>query len=315
MVAKTGDQGYFVLPNLPVDGHLQASIAAEGFGTTNAVVRLAESTTIRMECPGGIHGALVTANGTSALDGTLLTLIGPLDEPAAEERRADFFLYYRPQSRADAQGVFRFDNLRSGKYEVHIQMRADLPCAAESLPVVEVKPGLQTAISVPLVTAVRVRGRIVDKLSKQGIAGVQARFLVDSSGENARYPFLAATDNTGAQAAVLAIQAARIGYPDMVGVIDRVLATRRTPERFSVAGTAGENLAMLKFLALVDPSTAQSLLHTMEPRIDRILNASRFTSWLDAWALVDPSFPESGYDAPWPEISRIQLRCFLALIW
>jgi hypothetical protein len=90
-----------------------------------------------------------------------------------------------------------------------------------------------------------------------------------------------------AQAAVLAIQAARIGYPDMVGVIDRVLATRLTPDRFS-RWAADENLAMLKFLALVDLPTAQNMLYAMELRIDRIRKASRWESWLAAWALADP---------------------------
>jgi hypothetical protein len=66
------------------------------------------------------------------------------------------------------------------------------------------------------------------------------------------------------------------------------LATRLTTERFSAAGAADENLAMLKFLALVDLPTAQSMLYAMEPRIDRMGKGSRWKSWLIAWALTDP---------------------------
>lgn len=198
LVAKTGDQGYFILPDLPVHGHLQASIAAEGFGRASAIFRLAESTTIRMERPGGIDGTLVTANDTGVLDGILLTLTGTRDPLSAEKRHDDFLLYDWPASRASDRGVFRFDNLRPGRCEVHVEMRADLPYAAESVPVVEIKPGQRTAVSLPLVSAVPVHGRFVDKLSGQGIAGVKVRFLVYGSGQTMQYSFLAATDDTGA---------------------------------------------------------------------------------------------------------------------
>jgi hypothetical protein len=89
-----------------------------------------------------------------------------------------------------------------------------------------------------------------------------------------------------AQAALLAVQADMIGYPDMESVCHRVLASR-------MAGDSGsgdllwENVTQVALLALVQPELARDVLQILESRI------ARMKTGLLAWSLVAPDqFPD-----------------------
>lgn len=99
-----------------------------------------------------------------------------------------------------------------------------------------------------------------------------------------------------AQAAVLAVTAQQIGYPDLESAINRALATRPTTggkgNRFDGPGRVLESSTMLAmFLALIDRDSAKQVLQSIEPQSDSI--GSGFSGvgreeWFKAWALVDP---------------------------
>lgn len=97
-----------------------------------------------------------------------------------------------------------------------------------------------------------------------------------------------------ARAAILAIEAEQIGYPDMQSVIYRVLATRATADvnSFSSPVQALEcNMMMALYLALIDPDNAKQVLQAIEPHSDCIgsgYSGVQRYEWLKAWALVDP---------------------------
>jgi hypothetical protein len=95
-----------------------------------------------------------------------------------------------------------------------------------------------------------------------------------------------------AQAAVLALQADRIGYPDMESVCLRVLASRM-PSGDSGSGALWENMTQAVLLALVQPELARDVLQIMDSRVQRTKASVAWKSWTLAWSLVDPDqFPD-----------------------
>jgi hypothetical protein len=99
------------------------------------------------------------------------------------------------------------------------------------------------------------------------------------------------------RAALLAVQAKEIGYPDMESVVHRVLASRMsTKESYSVAAVTKSHVTMAMVLALVDPGTAREVLQSVEPQMEAIgseASGIRRDAWLQAWALADPGqFPQ-----------------------
>jgi hypothetical protein len=91
----------------------------------------------------------------------------------------------------------------------------------------------------------------------------------------------------GDEAAFLAVQAQRIGYPDMESVVDRVLACRPTARgKSSSTDVVDSEVYTAAFLGLVDTRTARGILDSIEshrPAIGKIA----LGAWLEAWLLVD----------------------------
>jgi hypothetical protein len=96
------------------------------------------------------------------------------------------------------------------------------------------------------------------------------------------------------RAAILAIEAQEIGYPDMESVIYRVLAARAVAnvnDFNSPAAVQECNMMMALYLGLIDPEIAKQVLQAIEPHSDCIgsgYNGILRIEWFKAWALVDP---------------------------
>ncbi|HBO46250.1 MAG TPA: hypothetical protein DD670_20460, partial [Planctomycetaceae bacterium] len=76
-------------------------------------------------------------------------------------------------------------------------------------------------------------------------------------------------DRRAIVAAFLAVQARRIGHPDMESVVWRVLASRATTkDTWSPASAAERNVAAALILALVDPAAAREMLEPYEDKGD-----------------------------------------------
>jgi hypothetical protein len=96
-----------------------------------------------------------------------------------------------------------------------------------------------------------------------------------------------------ARAALVAVHAQRIGYPDLQSVSDRVLASRPSLGEAGASDRAFESsLPMAVILAVADPETAgQFLLRVLEPQaayLDAAENRLTKAEWFEAWALADP---------------------------
>ena len=99
-------------------------------------------------------------------------------------------------------------------------------------------------------------------------------------------------------AAFLAVQARRIGYPDMESVVFRVLATRPGTKE-SLSRSAGSFMAVAAVLALADPEAAKEMLRAAESRPDWTgpgggLMAERHG--LIAWSLANLKRAEELFD-------------------
>jgi protocatechuate 3,4-dioxygenase beta subunit len=111
-----------------------------------------------------------------------------------------------------------------------------------------------------------------------------------------------------AKAALVAVHAQRIGYPDLQSVSDRVLASRLTLRDATVPGQALESsLALAAILAMADPETAGQLLRALEPQMAHLdATGSRLTktNWFQAWALADPKHAVELAEREWAAGSK-----------
>jgi hypothetical protein len=105
------------------------------------------------------------------------------------------------------------------------------------------------------------------------------------------------------RAAFLAIQAQRIGYPDMESIVDRVLACRPTRKSDSSAArvmqTLESEIFTAAFLGLVDPQAARHILDSIEPQYREIGSGSSTDDrviWIKAWLLADAKRGQTLFD-------------------
>lgn len=94
-----------------------------------------------------------------------------------------------------------------------------------------------------------------------------------------------------AQAALLALQAHWVEYPDLERLVWQVLAQRpTTAQDDSPARVVESQVIMALFLALVDPDLARQLLEDLQSRSDLVGSGHGGVGrehWVHAWALVD----------------------------
>jgi hypothetical protein len=94
-----------------------------------------------------------------------------------------------------------------------------------------------------------------------------------------------------AQAALLAVHAQRVEYPDLERLVWQVLALRPTNQQDdSPARVVESQVVMALFLALVDLDIARQMLEDLQPRSELVGAGSSGIGrdqWVDAWALVD----------------------------
>jgi protocatechuate 3,4-dioxygenase beta subunit len=94
-----------------------------------------------------------------------------------------------------------------------------------------------------------------------------------------------------AQAALLALQARRVEYPDLERLVWQVLAQRpTTTQDDSPARVVESQVIMALFLALVDPDLARQMLEDLQSRSELVGAGHSGVGrehWVNAWALVD----------------------------
>ena len=94
-------------------------------------------------------------------------------------------------------------------------------------------------------------------------------------------------------AGTLVLQAARIGHPDMLSVVNRALAARLCASQlYSPVQAAECNAQLAALLAMADPATARDVLQWLEPQSEQLAHprsSGNCDCWILAWLLAEPS--------------------------
>jgi hypothetical protein len=109
------------------------------------------------------------------------------------------------------------------------------------------------------------------------------------------------------KAAMLAVHARRIGYPDLQSVCDRVLASRPPFRAVSPERALESSLGVAVILAAADPETARPLLHALEPHAAQFYageDRRMKSQWFIGWALADPEHAAELADRRWAAGSK-----------
>lgn len=171
---RTAADGGFVLSKIPEQAHVRCEVSAPGFGKPMAVFAAKDAVTIKLRRTGGLSGSLGPLDGVDADKGGYklrVTRQNPEAETAAEEGEE---LSYAAELTTGAGGAFQGGDLPPGRYEISPVAGQGRPFIASPKIYAEVKPNEKTlGVCVPLAPTARVTGRVIDRETRQGIAGVE----------------------------------------------------------------------------------------------------------------------------------------------
>jgi protocatechuate 3,4-dioxygenase beta subunit len=168
---KTNDDGGFVLKSVPTHGGVMVRLHATGFGSPGITFDSGQPVSIRLERAGSVAGALTGAKDLNAAAGVKLAII--LRSAHMPGNETALLLHYFTDLTSQKDGTFCFAELPPGRYSISPSLAETLPYYTEPTADFEVKPGSAiTGLSIPLLPAVAVRGRVIDKDSGAGIKDV-----------------------------------------------------------------------------------------------------------------------------------------------
>jgi protocatechuate 3,4-dioxygenase beta subunit len=180
--ALTGDDGSFHIRGLPARGTAALDCTSPAHGHFRILVNLDGETIVRLRPAGRIQGR-VTSMTPEALNQCRLW-VRREDDPD-DQQAATFQLvhagYYRPKS----DGQLAIDNLPPGRYVIWPDLPRDGRDYARRIARLEVPPGRESKeVVIDVQKGLSVRGRFVDHLTGQPVAGVELglnRFEADNS--------------------------------------------------------------------------------------------------------------------------------------
>jgi hypothetical protein len=182
VVARTGDDGRFVLRGVPVEGDVMVEVVAPQFGSPWIFWELHKSVTIRLERPGSVAGSLAGRGGLPVA-GVRVRLNKIWDPDDA--RYFGYSVSGDQETRAATDGSFLFPAVLPGTYAVQGQLEEKSLSAAGVSPRLRVKPGERTAnIAIIIRRLVTIRGQVVDRQTKAGVPGVSLQFYTTLDTQN-----------------------------------------------------------------------------------------------------------------------------------
>jgi len=175
LTTETDADGRFRFKQFPGSGQVYARIRAGEFGEPLAMWNLGKSITIRLSRPGNLQVAVPCPKDAKAVAGLPLFVMGNI-EAAPSEKEAVSLLYFQEVT-TQKDGTFLLEKLPPGKYTVQSKFPASLPYCADKDVAAEVKSGETTREKITLKPAVKLQGKVADKATSKGGAGVRLALI------------------------------------------------------------------------------------------------------------------------------------------
>jgi RNA polymerase sigma factor (sigma-70 family) len=220
----TAPDGSFVIKGIPDGTSVSAAIDAPAFGSPTVQWVTSHAVTIALDSRlGRIAGRLRPPDAQGPVPQGRLWL---RTAPRPENRPPGGFEVFETRDiAAEKDGSFRFDRLPPGRYVVEADFGQDGFIATHRENEVEVGPGAEVPLEIPLEREPMITGRVIDARTGKGIAGMElhsveldqrhnrvvARATTDADG---RYRIAARPGKTMIQAANLPETYLRIDYSD-----------------------------------------------------------------------------------------------------
>ena len=173
MFAATTDRdGAFTLSGIPVGAQVQAKIDAREFGSPVVHWTEVDRSTITLDGrTAQVGGSVVTLDG-KALRGPLSLEIRSTQRSESSTQHS-FVLQIAKTVMVGTDGSFRFDAVPPGPYELSQPIDPKAVYRAEPLADLKVTPGADvTGLRVNAIAQFAIKGRVIDAVNGEGIAGV-----------------------------------------------------------------------------------------------------------------------------------------------
>lgn len=170
---ETDADGSFTLGSMPLEGKVTAEITAPGIGAFRAEWDLQKPLMLPLVQPGKIEGKFDAPSAIESLADIKIYLSTRSTRESTKDQSYHLFpLNY--ETTPDKDGRFEFASVPPGKYNIHPSFtESTAPYNANPTADFEVKAGETTKISIPLSSAIEIRGQVVDQETGKGIQGVR----------------------------------------------------------------------------------------------------------------------------------------------
>lgn len=165
----TGDDGNFVLPGIPHPGLLHLKVTLRTGYEVRTRFDVERKKEIVIAQPGKLVVKFTGIDDPTALRDSLWGALSSNDDSASEFALS---CYCQETNRGTVE--LSIDGLHPGHGWIQADYQSNVPFVYSSVhsPQFSIKSGETTKLSIPLVPAIKVTGRVVDQNTKQGINGV-----------------------------------------------------------------------------------------------------------------------------------------------
>jgi len=178
----TAADGSFVFKGIPPGARVHANVAAPAFGSPTISWNTTRPVTIVLDGRlGRIKGRLKPPDARGFARQFRLPLHS--SPQSGNSALGPYEVFCRRDGSTDKDGAFQFDNLPPGRYVVDTFFGQDGLIAPKPQYEIEVRPGADAQLEVPLQRLPTITGRLVDSQTGKGIAGVNLMSLLLEEGK------------------------------------------------------------------------------------------------------------------------------------
>lgn len=183
--ATTKDDGKFVLPGVPLGASVYAAVSAPGYGNPHIGWDQGQAGEFQLEKAGRLRIRFHGADDVKKLAGLSLSVFVRSQGAAPKSER---FVNFHKDVKATGAETLEVDDVLPGQGELRFHSAPEVPYFVPSLPKIAIKPGEVTEVTVTAAPAARVRGRVLNQNTRQGVPGANVSIRSrDKEGEHQGY--------------------------------------------------------------------------------------------------------------------------------